>query len=203
LEELTMSKSDNGDLRDFRAAMGDVKPLKQSSRVTLANGGLSDLSRQARRQSAQAEPVKFSNNLSGDGEHIEPLDPQAILSFQRPGVQHGVFRNLRLGKYHIEARLDLHRHTVELAREALFRFVKDCLAHDIRCALVTHGKGEGRAQPALLKSCIAHWLPQMDEVLAFHTAQKQHGGAGATYIMIRKSERKRQDNLERHQRRRT
>ncbi len=196
-----MSKTDNHDEQAFRAAMGDVKPLRHSSRVTLAKSqSLSDINKQARRESALAQVTGKRNDLSGD--FVEQLEPNAILSYQRPGVQHGVFRNLRLGKYAVEARLDLHRHTVDQAREALFRFVKDCLEHDIRCALVTHGKGEGRQQPALLKSCVAHWLPQLDNVLAFHSAQKHHGAAGATYILLRKSDRKRQENLERHQKRR-
>ncbi len=190
---------DDDDFRSFRAAIGDVKPIKRSRQVTLLSNGLSDVSRLARRQAAVEDIGLKRNDLSGD--FAEPVDPNAILNFQRPGVQHGVYRNLRLGKYIIDARLDLHRHTVEQARDALFRFVRDCLAHDIRCALVTHGKGEGRAQPALLKSCVAHWLPQMPEVLAFHSAQKQHGASGATYVLLRKSERKRQDNLEKHQKR--
>jgi DNA-nicking Smr family endonuclease len=51
---------------------------------------------------------------------------------------------------------------------------------------VTHGKGEGREQPARLKSCVNHWLRQFDQVLAFHSAQKTHGGVGATYILVKK-----------------
>lgn len=186
---------------DFLSAMGDVKPIRQEKRVTLEKDRISPEALKARRKAAQAETVQEINELSGD-ELAPPLDPNAILEFQRPGVQHGVYRNLRLGKYAIDARLDLHHHTVEQARSALRTFVRDCVQHDIRCALITHGKGEGRKQPALLKSCVAHWLPQLEEVLAFHSAQKQHGGSGATYIMLRKSERKRLENLEQHQRRR-
>lgn len=197
-----MSDRETDELQAFQNAMGDVKPIKQEARVTLSQASSSNdrLNILARRESATALADEIRNDLSG--EYVEPVDPNAILSFQRPGVQHGVFRNLRLGKYAIEARLDLHRHSVEEARQAVFRFVRDCLQHDIRCALITHGKGEGRKQPAVLKSCMSHWLPQLPEVLAFHSAQKQHGASGATYILIRKSERKRQDNLERHQKRR-
>ncbi|NHO66934.1 DNA endonuclease SmrA [Aestuariicella hydrocarbonica] len=195
-----MSDSDTTEFEAFRAAMGDVKPIKRPARVKLQSSADLGTNLRARREAATATVASEINDLSG--EFIEPVDPSDILSFQRPGIQNGVFRNLRLGKYAIEARLDLHRHTVEQAREAVFRFVSDCLKHDIRCALITHGKGEGRKQPAVLKSCIAHWLPQLAEVMAFHSAQKQHGASGATYIMLRKSERKRQDNLERHQKRR-
>ena len=184
----------------FRAAVGDVKPIRSSRRVMLGGGSAGDnLNSLQRRRAAEAETIAEYNELSGD--FVEQLDPHAILEFKRPGVQNGVYRNLRLGKYDLEARLDLHNHSVEQARRALYTFVRDCLALDVRCALVTHGRGAERRKPALLKSCVAHWLPQMQEVLAFHSAQKHHGGSGATYIMLRKSERKRMENLERHQRR--
>lgn len=197
-----MADSREDEQNIFQQLVGDVTPLKQESRATLAasNPVQERLNILARREAATAQVHKNRNDLSGD--YHDPVDPNAMLSFQRPGVQNGVFRNLRLGKYAIDARLDLHLHTVEAARSAVFTFVRDCLEHDVRCALITHGKGEGRQQPAVLKSCINHWLPQMEAVLAFHSAQKQHGGSGATYVMLRKSERKRLDNLERHQKRR-
>jgi DNA-nicking Smr family endonuclease len=75
----------------------------------------------------------------------------------------------------------------------VYQFITDCVQHDVRVALITHGKGEGREQPAILKSCVAYWLPQMPEILAFHTALKQHGGLGATYVLLRKSDRKKQE----------
>lgn len=195
-----MSDSGSSDA-EFRAIMGDVKPLKQTPKVALQPNSQPSANAAARRRAALLDDHQELNELSG--EFVEQLEANSILSFQRPGVQHGVFRNLRLGKYRVDARLDLHRHTVEQARSAVNAFVKDCLQNDIRCALITHGKGEQRQQPALLKSCIAHWLPQLTEVLAFHSAQKHHGGSGATYIMLRKSDKKRKDNLERHQKRRT
>lgn len=185
----------------FRQMVGDdVKPIKAEKRVNLLKEQSDPLNIPARRAAATAEPVVESNSLSG--EYIEQLDPHAVLEFKRPGIQNGVYRNLRLGKYQIDARLDLHRMTVETARRAVYQFVNDCIEHDIRCALITHGKGEGRETPALLKSCVAHWLPQLDGVQAFHSAQKQHGGSGGTYLLLRKSERKRQEDLERHQKRR-
>ena len=91
--------------------------------------------------------------------------------------------------------------TIDQARNAVFQFITDCMNHDIRCALITHGKGEGRNLPAQLKSCIAHWLPQFPEILAFHSAQKQHGWMGATYVLLRKSEKKKLETWEVHNKR--
>ena len=140
----------------FLQQMKDVKPIKVEEKVVLASPHKDKTSVEIRRKAATAELAKDQNFLSG--EYIEPLDPLAVIEFKRDGVQNGVYRSLRMGKYQIDARLDLHNMTVEQARSAVFQFVKDCMAHDIRCALITHGKGEGREQPAQLKSCVAHWL---------------------------------------------
>lgn len=194
-----MNKSDEEkDL--FRTAMRDVEPIKVAEKVVLTPSRPAGVGVEQRRQAAVAEHSPDANFLSR--EYVPPVEPLAILEFKRAGVQHGVYRSLRLGKYRIDARLDLHQMTVETARRALFQFVRDCMANDIRCALITHGKGEGREQPALLKSCVAHWLPQFDEVLAFHSAQRQHGASGATYVLLRKSERLRLENCERQHKRR-
>lgn len=185
------------DEEGFSSLLGDdVTPINVEPRADLKKDDAVD--KTPRRQAAAAHVESFDDPLAS--EPVEMVDPLAVLSFMRPGVQHGVFRNLRLGKYATDARLDLHRMTVEQARVLVYQFIQDCLAHDVRSALITHGKGEGRSQPALLKSCIAHWLPQMDEVLAFHTAQKQHGSYGATYVLIKKSEKKKQKTREQHTR---
>lgn len=182
---------------DFKNLLGgDVKPFKAEKRIAINKRKGSDESLQIRREAAQKMEVVNADPLAGEPmEMVAPLD---VISFQRPGVQHGVFKNLRLGKYTIDARLDLHKLTVDKARKEIYQFIQDCVANDVRTALVTHGKGEGRERPAILKSCVAFWLPQIEQVLAFHTAQKQHGSYGATYILLKKGERKKADNRERH-----
>lgn len=163
----------------------DIQPLSGKGSAHIAKPVQITPGVLERRKAAQEEVVAESNILD-PASIIEQVDPLAYLEFVRPGVQHGVYKNLRLGKYEIQSRLDLHRHTVEQARNALWHFVDDCHKHGVRCALVTHGKGEGREQPARLKSCVNHWLRQFDQVLAFHSAQKTHGGVGATYILVKK-----------------
>lgn len=188
----------DGENDAFLAAMRDVKPIKPSDKVALT--AAPDTLNAAERRAAAVAEVKANPNFLS-GEYIEPVEPHAILGFKRDGVQDGVYRNLRLGKYPVDARLDLHQMTIEQARTAVFQFMRDCMSHDIRCALITHGKGEGREHPALLKSCIAHWLPQFAEILAFHSAQPRHGASGATYILLRKSDRKKLENWEIHHKR--
>ncbi len=167
------------DLEMFRSEMKDVEPLKSCSKLPLKKIKKHSPSMEARRLAAVKSAEQTSSNLSL--ENIPPVAPLAVLEFVRPGIQHGVFKKLRLGKYQIDARLDLHRMTVERARSEIVDFVRDCLNNEVRCALIAHGKGEGRSQPAVLKSCIAVWLPRIPDVLAFSSAQRHHGGVGAIY----------------------
>ncbi len=186
---------------NFEQFLGsDVKPLNIKPRADLKRAAEADEKAQAlRRKLAQEEITKALDPLAG--EPVEMLAPLDIMSFVRPGVQTGVFRSLRLGKYPLDARLDLHKLTADQARREVYQFIKDCMANEVRTALITHGKGEGREQSALLKSCVNYWLPQMPEVLAFHTAQKQHGSFGATYVLLKKSERQKQLTREQFSRR--
>ena len=175
---------------------GDVHPLKVTQKTDLKKG-VESVSVDQRRAAAISYTVDVDLDPLAQTP-TEMVDPLSVLEFKRAGVQNGVYRNVRLGKYPIDARLDLHRLTVEQARRTLYQFIKDCLENDVRYALVTHGKGEGREKPALLKSCVAYWLPQIEEVLAFHTAQKQHGSYGATYILLKKSERNKEVNRDQY-----
>ena len=178
---------DPADEDEFRALVGDdVEPLQAKGARYIPKPPELTPGILERRKAAQQEQLK-SGNLLDPASIINVVDPYDFLEFARPGVQPGVYKNLRQGKYEVQSRLDLHRHTVEQARVALWDFVEGCQKHGVRCALVTHGKGEGREQPARLKSCVNHWLRQIDNVLAFHSAQKQHGGVGSTYILIKKN----------------
>jgi len=189
---------DNADGTRFSDLFGAAEPVGGKDRVLLKPQPLDTPGLQQRRLDATATTAADQGLSTTD---IPQLAPGAWLEFCRPGVQHGVYRKLRLGEYPPEARLDLHGMTVEQARSALLAFVRDCLAHDLRSLLIAHGTGHGRLKPAVLKSCLAHWLPQLDDVLAFHSAQRGHGGVGATYVLLKKSPRKRQQNFEVHSRR--
>jgi len=183
----------------FLAEMDGVAPLAESHlRVRAESPEAPSLAQLARRQAA-ANTGKDSNTLTL-GE-VPPVDPFDEIAFKRDGVQTGVYRKLRLGRYPQEATLDLHRMTVREAREAVWRFVHDAQRAGLRSVIITHGRGDRSETPGRLKSYVAHWLPTLSTVLAFHSAQRHHGGYGACYVLLRKNAEKRQDNRERHARR--
>ncbi|KJS07808.1 MAG: Smr domain-containing protein [Gammaproteobacteria bacterium BRH_c0] len=184
----------------FKEFVGDVEPLRTAKTVDQPSKKIITPGMQERRRAAAEEIARSGNYLAGL-EYIQPVKPWDELTYKRDGVQHGVFKSLRQGKYSLDARLDLHRMTVEQARQEVLLFVNDCVDHNIRCAIIAHGRGELRDNPALLKSCVNHWLRQIDAVLAFHSAQRHHGGVGATYVLMRKSDEKRLENKEIYSRR--
>jgi DNA-nicking Smr family endonuclease len=125
-----------------------------------------------------------------------------VLEYTRPGVQNGVFRKLKQGRYESEARLNLHRVRVETARTELFEFINQAENYGLRTVIIVHGKGENshnREQTSVIKGCIDHWLRQFEVVQAFHSARPQHGGTGAVYVLLRKNEQAKQENRQRFQ----
>ncbi len=181
----------------FQQEMQGVEQLKPSDTVTLKPTPELTPGHLERRSAAMREFFRDQNHLTT--QPVEMLKSNDVLSYKRSGIQDGVFRKLRLGQYQIEARLDLHRKTVDEARRELFQFIRDCNKYDLRSVIVLHGKGDrNQNQEALLKSYVAAWLPELPEVMAFHSAQKHHGGTGAVYVMLRKGEQAKQENRERH-----
>lgn len=181
----------------FAQAMQDVAPIKAKHKAELGKPQRRDPGLAERRRAAVTIADVDKNFLSAD--YAPSVAPQDLVNFHRSGVQYGVLKKLRLGQYPLEATLDLHRRNVEQSRVELFEFIRDCVKYGLRTVLITHGRGDRNGDgKAVLKSYCSHWLPQIAEVLAFHTAQPQHGSYGAMYVLLKKGEKARNENRERH-----
>lgn len=184
----------------FLSSMEDVEPLNHDTVKPQQIKSSPSLAQQEKRKAAEADLFIDENYLQS--ELVELLPPDALLSYKNAGVQEGVFKNLRLAKYQIDATLDLHGQPLKSARQALFSFVHDCHTKNIRVVLIRHGIGiKNKKAPGILKSYTNKWLQELPCILAFHTAMKQHGSIGATYVLIKKSDEKKHENRERHAKR--
>lgn len=189
------------DEMDFSALVGDVKPLPQHNRADTGTRRKQPSEAQlARRERAEAA-VEERNFLSDDFVDLVPaFDP---IEFRREGIQQGVVDKLKHGGYPVQAQLHLLRRPLAECRGLLFPFIQDAYANDLRSVLIVHGRGRDIDSPAnVLRSYIAKWLIQFDEVQAYISAQPSDGGLGATWVMLRKSDRAKANNRERQQKRR-
>ncbi len=180
--------------------MSDVVPLSQKRVVPEPERPEPTPAQLERRGAAEGRRPR------GEAEDANPLtlgevalvNPRDTLAWKKDGVQNEVFKKLRNGGYRLDARLDLHRHTVREARSALFDFFALARRKGWRTLLIAHGRGEKSATPARIKSFVAHWLGQIPDVIAFHSAARQHGGTGAVYVMLKKTPEAREEARERH-----
>lgn len=185
---------------EFRDAMSDVMPLKeQKSRHGEAEGRAPDVTagqRERREAALGNRDSTVDPNPLTLGE-VPPVQPRDVLEWKKDGVQHEVFSRLKSGRYPIEGNLDLHGLNVKEARAEVFRFFKLAEVKGWRSLLIAHGRGELSATPARLKSYLAFWLRQLPQVIAFHSADRAHGGTGAVFVMLKKSKASKEQNRER------
>lgn len=133
---------------------------------------------------------------------LDIIDCAEPLEYKHDGVQQGVLDKLKQGKYPLEASLNLLRKPVETCRQELFSFFLQAQAQNLRTLLIVHGRGRhDESHPNIVRSYLAKWLKQLDEVQAFSVALGKDGGAGACYVVLKKSAAAKQENWERHAKR--
>ena len=94
------------------------------------------------------------------------------------------------------------RQPVETCRQSLFSFMLQARKQGLRNLLIIHGKGrDDQSHANIVRSYVSRWLQEFAEVQSFCVAQPQHGGAGALYVGLRKTDQARLDNRERHAKR--
>jgi DNA-nicking Smr family endonuclease len=86
----------------------------------------------------------------------------------------------------VEARIDLHGHTQDSAREELIDFILAARADGVRRLLVITGKGrDGRG---VLRARFLDWIAEPDVrpyIAGYAPAHVRHGGGGAFYLLLK------------------
>ena len=124
---------------------------------------------------------------------VQPLKHHADVHWQP-------MRNLRT-----PARIDtlqLDNYLSTGFRQMLFSFILQAQQEGLRNVLVIHGKGrDDNSHANIVRSYVARWLTEFDDVQAYCAALPHHGGSGACYVALRKTAQAKQDNWERHAKR--
>jgi DNA-nicking Smr family endonuclease len=171
----------------FRNEIRGVKPIKTEH----ADVGKPKTDRKNLAKLRQAASVRSDATITVDGlsdQFVIDVGPEDTLNWARDGVQEGQMRKLKLGQISFEGSLDLHGMSVELARETMWEFLAEATKLEIRCVRITHGKAvrlDGKRP--MIKSHVNTWLRQHPQVLGFTSCLAKHGGAGAVYVMLKRT----------------
>jgi DNA-nicking Smr family endonuclease len=128
-----------------------------------------------------------------------PLPPKPASPPLAP-LERRLRKQLAQGRSAIDQSIDLHGMTQAQAHQALRGFLHHAQGRGDRLVLVVTGKGapKGRAiepndfEPGVLRRSVPHWLQAPDMraiVLGYEEAGRAHGGSGALYVRLRRSER--------------
>lgn len=173
------TKLDEDDVRLFREAVRDVRPLQHEQPTSTPRR------RPGRARFSRADRVAvLEESLNGalDDPMVASGDE---LSFRRPAIAEHVLRKLRRGEYRVEGEIDLHGLTVAQSKQALRQFLAAALVRHAGCVRIIHGKGlrSGHRGP-VLKSAVSGLLRRTSAVVAYVSARPADGGTGALYVLL-------------------
>lgn len=190
---------EESDVRLFREAVRDVKPLPQGSSDRAVSAGipgrdgpLADEAQVVRRR-APKPVARFTRadrhavlqeSLKGDAGDPELAGGDELV-YHRAGVQMSVLKKLRRGQYRVQAEIDLHGLTAVEAKQVLRDFLASALERRLRCVRIIHGKGlrSGHRGP-VLKGVVSSVLRRVGPVVAYVSARQVDGGTGAVYVLL-------------------
>ncbi|VEB35381.1 Smr/MutS family protein [Legionella cherrii] len=116
----------------------------------------------------------------------EPVLASSVLAYVTPNVSGKRFNELKTAQIPWEAKLDLSNLKPDDARRALLEFILKQVKKNKHTLLIVHGTQSARNAPPLLKNLVNHWLQQIQEVIAFHSAKPSDGGTGAVYVLLKR-----------------
>ena len=173
----------------FQRAMKGVKPLKGNKSKIVKTPAIYDA---------------FDDRLSGlagkRGEDFSDLIKESAawdISFSDEymegavsGVGPKIMKRLKRGEFSTQDYIDLHGLTKKEAEAAVSNFLMQSYQKGLRCVLIVHGRGlrSANSRPAIKKE-LPLWLKRgvlKRIVLAFVTARPCDGGAGASYVLLKR-----------------
>ncbi|HUU41135.1 MAG TPA: Smr/MutS family protein [Desulfatiglandales bacterium] len=173
----------------FRRAMKDVKPLKDDKNKIIRSPAKEDMLLSQLSGSGNKAEDEFSSlikessawDISFSDEYIEG-------TFS--GIGPKIMKRLKRGEFSVQDHIDLHGMTKKEAEAVVSEFLIQSHQKGFRCVLIIHGRGLGSVdnQPAIKRE-LPIWLKRgilKKIVLAFVTARPCDGGAGASYVLLKR-----------------
>jgi DNA-nicking Smr family endonuclease len=170
----------------FMEAMQSVAPISRDNCVERVSHIRSP---EGRRNDEDAETLSKLRDLVKYGTGFHILDTPEYIEGTGYNVRPEVARRLHRGDFSIQAHVDLHGLTANTAKEVFETFLKWAVNTGKRGVLIIHGRGLSSPHEPVLKRKIVEWLtrgPWRKWIVAYSSARLCDGGAGATYVLLRK-----------------
>ena len=137
-----------------------------------------------------AEVIAQLSDLVSGQAPFDITESDEYLEGYRVGLDPRLVSQLRRGEFAMQAHFDMHGMIQGAAKEALKEFIIASVRKGLRTVLVVHGRGlRSPGGHSVLKHASAGWLSHGaigGHVLAFTTARPADGGAGATYVLLKR-----------------
>jgi len=170
----------------FARAMADVTPLNHNRhwqppcrRLTFPTAPNPE----------EEEIVTALRCLIQTGQGFVVAQTAEYMEASRPGIDPRITRRLHQGRYTIQDHIDLHGLFVRDAEPILQRFIERSVRRGCQAVLIIHGRGLKSPCKPILKAKVMDWLtrgPLRTHVIALTSARACDGGAGATYVLLRR-----------------
>ena len=137
-----------------------------------------------------AEVVALLSDLVSGQAPFDITESDEYVEGYRVGIDPRLVSQLRRGEFAVQAHFDMHGMIQGAAKEALKEFIIASVRKGLRTVLVVHGRGlRSPGGHSVLKHASAGWLSHGaigGHVLAFTSARAADGGAGATYVLLKR-----------------
>ncbi len=186
VEDRQTEQSPESEKKLFMEAMQSVAPISRDncvervSQIRLPDG---------QRNNEDAETLSKLRDLVKYGTGFHILDTPEYIEGTGYNVRPEVARRLHRGDFSIQAHVDLHGLTANNAKEVFEKFLECAVNTGKRGVLIIHGRGLSSPHEPVLKKKIVEWLtrgPWRKWIVAYSSARLCDGGAGATYVLLRK-----------------
>lgn len=167
----------------FRHVVADVVPLMA------ATGKKRKKQRRRPCNDADREVRDALRSLLKSGQGFAVRHTPEYMEGRGYGVSPHLARRLHNGDFSIQAHIDLHGLGAQAASVKVDEFLNDAVRAGLRAVLIIHGRGLSSPGRPVLKEKLRLWLSSgrwRKWVLAFTSARAEDGGAGATYVLLRK-----------------
>jgi DNA-nicking Smr family endonuclease len=170
----------------FQKAMEGVNPISKDNyverifQIELPEGP---------KNKDDVETLKKLTDLVKYGEGFNVSDTPEYIEGTGYQVHPLVARRLHRGDFSIQAYVDLHGLRADDAKEIFDKFLKWAVTTGKRGVLIVHGRGLSSPSEPVLKKKFIEWLTHglwRKWIIAYSSARLCDGGAGATYILLRK-----------------